>query len=88
LFHIENGLQPCISARYKSPNNFHLNFEWQNNLQVQQKGQLPTGNNVRTTRGSLNRSQSQNKEGNSTPNFISPKHLLDAAAKKRSGKKS
>jgi hypothetical protein len=55
---------------------------------VKQKGQLPLGNNVRTTRGSLNRSQSQNKEGDGTPNFISPKHLLDAAAKRQSTKKN
>jgi hypothetical protein len=59
---------------------------------VKQKGQVttstPAGNMVRTTRGSLNRNQSQNKEGNGTPNFITSKHLSDAVAKRRSAKKN
>jgi hypothetical protein len=44
---------------------------------------------VRTTRGSLNRNQSHNKEGNATINFIPPKQLADAAAaaKRRPSKK-
>ena len=57
---------------------------------MKQKGQLaawtPTGNIVRTTRGSLNRNQPQNKEGNGTPNFITSKHLFDAVAKRQSAK--
>ena len=48
----------------------------------------PAGNIVRTTRVSLNRNQSQNKEGNGTPNFITSKHLSDAVAKRRSAKKN
>jgi hypothetical protein len=59
---------------------------------VKQKGQVttstPAGNMVRTTRGSLNRNQSQNKEGNGTPNFITSKHLSDAVAKRQSAKKN
>jgi hypothetical protein len=54
---------------------------------MKQKGQLvastPAGNIVRTTRGSLNRNQSQNKEGNGTPNFISRAQLTDAVSKRR-----
>jgi len=57
---------------------------------VKPKAQLaastPAGNIVRTTRVSLNRNQSQNKEGNGTPNFISSKHLADAVAKRQSAK--
>jgi hypothetical protein len=59
---------------------------------MKQKGQLvastPAGNIVRTTRGSLNRNQSQNKEGNAAPNFITLKNLSDAVAKRRSTKKN
>ena len=59
---------------------------------MKQKGQLaastPAGNIVRTTRGSLNRNQSQNKVGNGTPNFITSKHLSDAVEKRRSAKKN
>jgi hypothetical protein len=45
---------------------------------------------VRTTRGSLNRNESHNKEGNATINFIPPKQLANvaaAAAKRRPSKK-
>jgi len=59
---------------------------------VKPKAQLaastPAGNIVRTTRVSLNRNQSQNKEGNGTPNFITSKHLSDAVEKRRSAKKN
>ena len=75
-----------------SHNIFHMIIELQNNLQVNQNARVSAtagaSNNVRHTRGSLNRSQSQNKEGNGAGNFISSKQLTDTLAKKRSSKKN
>ncbi|XP_021318525.1 uncharacterized protein LOC110436271 isoform X2 [Sorghum bicolor] len=80
--------QPILNEREGTTQDNETPLPQEINLQVKQKASTPAGNIGRNTRGSLMRSQSQNKEGNVTPNFISPKHLLDSAARKRSARKN